>query len=1047
MIDKYAAIIKSPSDSTVCDLQMIPQDQKILTVSPTSLSLIDISVPNITSVLSVYNITEKFESDYGLFVSSACLSIKEFTILTSKGRIARFNINQSSQIVLYSISIPRNSYYTCLSQYLHKYYIAGDEKGHFLIFSSDLSILYKDDHLEIPVKQICMSHSYGMIFLADGTLYSFKISSLLIEKKEFKLELYPELEFVEITPSKICVSNDFNAIAVYDPNGSLYIINKKDDMTNHTQRIFNLTGLLAMSFSNSENLLILVFKEKIGIWTSNFKRIFYVYLPEIKVCNCVTVSSKFVALSMIDHGIALYPLIHRSRSTVPLMFSLNKIFEFVPTNDGILSNEHEITISIKNNDSNLIEFASADKYSKFIAIATKSRIFIYNRNSQQMKLLVDKITLIRDIEWFSRNLCVLSFEASNQSFHYYMFKTKKNSSEFQLAHKNKLLSRPFLIQSNNDDKLLISLYKSILIIDKKMNENSIKVPFLLENAYPHTNFIFALTSPKEGQSNLISITYDGQILNLKENVDAFYVSHKFDLLFALSGTDIFITSTSHIRFTTFVCTDSIPIGVTIPNSICAFITIKNNASRIDPSLSFFFDYAISTNEHFSPEKKKKALLALNSNNENKKSIILQSSVFLLRQKKSSDFVSFISNFPDLFNEVLINALRCVESDERDGVYEFVGSPSNLFSGLTSTKIEKYGNETIKFVDEKKDKESINEFKLSSLLLPIVLEDEGFNIAFPATFYLISNISKFRKLDEKEKNGKNSKQQIRKLTQSQKENKNQNSISDNNNNNNANENKSQDNQNNNSDNRNNEENSQNENKNKDSINNFNESQNENNGQDISNEIKNSQNDSENSKNDEVVVDSDAVDDFEFTQNEVDTLSSFFRFVDPILGHVSSIDPDHVSVLGMEMSNLVYSELKQQYEDVVTTKLRRMMKFYRPIQMTQFAVMARYSAHYFLSENKEEYKKQFVDEIVMKVKETTFNRNLNINKGEDEEEAKIKFENELKMTVDLFKRVGLKQWEIAILIAAEKFDEAKNAALNDDSLTDILKKSEWHHVFDL
>lgn len=31
MIDKYTAIIKNSSDSAVCDLQMLPQDQKILT--------------------------------------------------------------------------------------------------------------------------------------------------------------------------------------------------------------------------------------------------------------------------------------------------------------------------------------------------------------------------------------------------------------------------------------------------------------------------------------------------------------------------------------------------------------------------------------------------------------------------------------------------------------------------------------------------------------------------------------------------------------------------------------------------------------------------------------------------------------------------------------------------------------------------------------------------------------------------------------------------------------------------------------------------------
>lgn len=957
MIDRFTSIIKNPPNLSICDLQMMPQDQKILVVSPNSLSLIDISIPNTTNVLSNYNLSEKLQNEYGVFISASCLSLREFAVLTSKGRIARFNINKSMQIDLCSISVPKHSNYTCLTQYSHKYYIAGDEKGHFIILSADLKISYIKDFFDISIKQICTSHSYGYILLSDNKLYSFKINNTSIDKNEFDLEIYPETDFSEISFTKICSSNEFNTNAIYDPNGILYLVNKKDDMTNYIQKITNLSGLLTMSFSNSENLLILVFNEKIGIWNSYYNRIFYVYLPEIQTANCVAVSNKFVALSLDDKGIGIYPLIHRSHSMVPLMFSSTKIFEFIPTSDSILANEHEISLPAQNDDSNFIEFASGDKYNKFVAIATKHRIFIYNRNSQHIKLIADKLSMIREIEWFSRFLCVLTFDPGNTSFNLVIFRTKKNSSEFQLEHKIKLKSRPFHVRSNNDDKLIVTFYKSILILDKELNQSVLKIPGFLEEVYPHENFIFALATPKVGQRNLISITYDGQILNLKENVDTFFVSHKFNLLFALSGTDVFITSTSHIRFTVFICTDAFPIGVTIPNSICAFITLKNNSSRLDPSLSFFFDYAISTNEHFSPENKKKALMALNANIDNKKAIILQSSVFLLRQKKGSDCVSFISNFPDLFNEVLINAMRCVESDERKDIYSFVGLPSKFFSNLTGTEMVNFDTKTIKFQIDNTKEENDEDFILSSLLLPVILEDEGFTVAFSAAFFLISQIHKFRKTAKPPKTVKKE---------------------------------------------------------------------------------------ESSK--ESSFDADSVDDFEYTQNELNVLQSFFRFIDPILGHVSAIDPDHVSVLGAELDNNVYTELMQQYEEVVNTKLRRMMKFYRPLQMIQFSIMGRYSAHYFLSENKEKFENFSIDEIVKNLNDEDFVRDLHI-RTDDDNNAVNTFDEDVKTAAELFRRVGLRQWELALWVKTEKFEEAKKAVENDSDLISILQKSELHQVFGL
>lgn len=764
-VDNFTSIIRKDTDILICDLCFFPNSKQALTVSPTSISIIETANIETPKFLSNYNLSENLQIEHGAFINAACLSLNQFVVLTNKGRLAQFSVDKSFTISLDSISVSQNSRYTCVTSYLSKYYFVGDDKGHLIIFSPTLTEIYinhisksiknlqSDDesHHVFSVKSVSMNPSKGFIFLSNCSILSFDLDLTLLGKAEFSIEfeLLP-LKEQQITPSMICSSSIYDVTAIYDPKGFICLLNNESEV--HFEKYGNLTGLMNMKFSVDHRILVLIFKKKISILNLVHRKIFESIKKEIRYSNSLCVNNSMILMSLNDQGICVYPLIKLSNSNSPLMFSSNKIFELVPTDNQIILSEHTLR-PLKKLPFGEILFASMNKAGKFISIASENQLCLFSVISQKFIFMkADSSLFVRGIEWFSKFMCVLNFDVNKAIFSIIFFGPKRNTSELEALKKMDLPSRPLFMRSNNKDKLALLFTNQIMIIDKQFQVTAIPTNGLqLTEIYPHTHLIFALCKDKSGYFNLISMSYDQHVLVLKENVSQFFLSQEFDLIFAISQNNIFVSSTSYLKFSNFICTNSFPIGVFNSKniSICAMVLISNNMSCLEPSLSYFYDYAISTNRIYHPHNVPKVLLSLDTNKKNKRSIILQSAVFLLRQHKGKECIEFLKNFPSLFDELLITALRCVESNERHDVYEIIGNPSQYFCKLANVEMTKYESVTIRFVN--KDDHKSSNLSVPALLLPMMLEDEGCTVAFPAAFYLISNIHRFSK-SNKNSNG-------------------------------------------------------------------------------------------------------------------------------------------------------------------------------------------------------------------------------------------------------------------------------------------------------
>ncbi|OHT17018.1 hypothetical protein TRFO_12713 [Tritrichomonas foetus] len=951
LIDKCSSIIRNLNISEANRILLFPSGKKLLLILPDALYIY--RTDSTPQLLSIYRLPKKLQEEHGLFKNGACLSSKHFVILTSNGKIAQFDGNSFGEMTLKNISMPSNIKYTCVASYIQNYYLVGDDQGHFIILSPYLSVVfYKEVLPGMPVKSISATPNYGLILFADCSTFSFKINLNDIKRSTF--DFVPKNTF-NFLSSFMTSSPLFDYAAIYEPKGTLHITNNFSDFSYTFEKLY---GLQEMIFSNEDNFLVLVFKKKIGILSPVNRRIFYFHRKELTNPRSIAVSSHYIYISIDNKGIALFPLIFTGNSLTPLLYSANKIFEFIPTNDSILLNEHENPISEEN--FGLIEFASTDSNGQFIAIASNRQILLYNKHFSTFELVrFDKDNqqnFIRGICWFKKMLCIISFDPLHTAFSLLMYKVL-NQTTLELVDTIRLPSRPFCIKSNsdyqsdwnnsklNDEYLAISFIDTIMIIDNNLQTKILDSPKYLINIYPHINHIFGLTQ----NHKLISITYDNQLTEYQENIDSFFVAHDFDLLFIIQKTDILVSSTSHIDFTKFVCSDSIPVGVYAPTSV--FLSIPNNSSNLFVNYFYFYDFSIVTNQIYYPDKAEIALNTLNSNY-NKKSIILQSSVFALRQKNGKRCVQFLKNFPELFHEILINTLRSVESKERKEVYEIIGKPSEFFAQLSNLKIEKYEEKTLKFVekieekilpentinnpedrmnqsenssirsDEKinnsveknstiKEKLNLNDLKIPALILPIMLEDEGCSVAFPAAFYLILRFA---------------------------------------------------------------------------------------------EVLNEKN-----------------------------LLSLFRFIEPIMARAVAVDVDHVSCVGVKMDIQLYSELKQQFEEVIHKVLLKKLQEFKVLEMMTIGEMAKLPVCGFLSLNRNKIIQFDVDDIINNLKKSLIIDLVNDDLAD--------------RAVNAFIEADLKLWAVALLICVERFDKVNAVVKSDPDLIEKMKMSEWHRIFQL
>ena len=144
-----------------------------------------------------------------------------------------------------------------------------------------------------------------------------------------------------------------------------------------------------------------------------------------------------------------------------------------------------------------------------------------------------------------------------------------------------------------------------------------------------------------------------------------------------------------------------------------------------------------------PENAASTILPM-QNSPSFRGIIRQIAVFSLRERLGKECVLFLNYFPKFRKEALASALRAVETPERRAVFETLGPCSLIFAEFAHLDIIRpFGSgNLVTFVPKKHSilsPQIEEDIKIAALLLPVIMEEEGPNIGFPAALFILSKL--------------------------------------------------------------------------------------------------------------------------------------------------------------------------------------------------------------------------------------------------------------------------------------------------------------------
>jgi hypothetical protein len=213
-------------------------------------------------------------------------------------------------------------------------------------------------------------------------------------------------------------------------------------------------------------------------------------------------------------------------------------------------------------------------------------------------------------------------------------------------------------------------------------------------------------------------------------VSGFCIDSEFGILFVVSGIRVrFLELFKGVRLQPFMETSEVVIGALPYGSIV--VSLPAASSRpFSATLTPFFDLSVVSELH-DPDKAAMTVRRM----PNIRCRIRQVAVFALRQKMGGNCLQFLSHFPEEYKNALSSALRAVESPERQSVFEILGPPSHIFMDFACLSRKEGG--LISF--EQRRAVSAEDMQSAALLLPVIMEEEGPRVAFPATLFVLSKL--------------------------------------------------------------------------------------------------------------------------------------------------------------------------------------------------------------------------------------------------------------------------------------------------------------------
>ena len=723
-LDRCNSIQEHSSDGITSEIKLCPGHRRFLTISLSSLALFSAENPN-RLLLSKFFLTEKQKNESGFFSQCAWLNRTTFAVLLTSGEIFIFVFsNQTNEITIKNVikHQSEHSMYTAISSFF-SYIVAGDNEGRVSIIAPDSPSSISHHVIDFPIKRICTNGSHGLLLSANRSAYQFQLNKSVLVDSEFDF-MIKELPIKYATSIAICPKNSWGA--AFDPSGFIYVTNF-NDYENKFKSSKTLSASFAWSFDGSA--LFTIFNDGyvsiISTVTRMQRRIKY---TELAGCRCACVGKSHIFASTTE-GLVNVPLLFVSKcSSSPLVYGPTAVYAFRATQKKAcqvaFSADERILGRI-----NQIEYAVSDRKMEFIAVAGRDCVCIIKQVTSEWIIPEQPVINCRGLAWRDNLLCAISFVPDTLVYSLIMFKLDDKVSQLVQVFSYNLPAHPLSI-SADEKYCVVSLSDKLLVFnDRKLLATlDVDSPPILATPYQKSDLILCLSQSR----NIVAFDIDNNTkVDVASDCSDFTIDTKFGMIFIQKELRIRLSSLSRIKFGPFVETSDITVGV-FP--LCSSLLLLQSSSSppFSPNLSPFFDLSI-VSELVDPEKAARIVSPL-SGTPQFRVILRHVSVFALREKMGKLLVPFLQHFPNDMNDALASSLRAVESPERVGVIQTLGPISSIFMKMGELHTEVGGAGIIKFVQN--DPRNDGDIFTAALLLPVIMEEEGPNVAFPAAIYVL-----------------------------------------------------------------------------------------------------------------------------------------------------------------------------------------------------------------------------------------------------------------------------------------------------------------------
>lgn len=712
-VDVFSSIQDHLSDGLTLAIELSPSHQYFAVISPTCVGLF--STETDRQLVQKFVLPEKVQHENGCLSQLAWINNSSFVCLTMFGDIILFFISKSTSIMMKSVI---SSYrFTAISSY-NGYIIAGDDTGKLSVISSESPTAITHQLVDYPIKKIVMNSSNGLLLSADGNAYTISLDKNMV----FKKEAHVALERIDMERcSSVAISQFSNLGAVFSPTGKIFITDFKEFSV--FVKVKQAVGC-HLCWSTDGHSLFALFRDGVcSIWHDMTRQIRHFRMKDLNGCTCVEHGRNHLFVAT-DVGLVNLPLYQVSRGTSPVLYGPQTIVEFRATVSGAVAVTYELPEEYVK-DLEQVQCVAGDIKCRFYAVAGRKDVALLSRTSGKWVKPVQNGIVARGMCWLDKTLVLANFDEKSLKYSLEFYQL----IPFESTKSIKLPSKPFAIDS--DDKcIVVALMDQLMIIDSGKTR-SVKIdgqPYLC-GVHSQSNSVMVLM-----QSRDFMIFRNDECVFTEHDVSGFFVDPKFGLMFVVKGLRVFIVSLfkSRIKLSPFFESGDVILGV-YPNC-SSLMSMQSNAMKpFKANVNQFFDLSI-VSEITEPEKAA-ATVSLMKNTTSFGSLLRQVCVFALRQKLGDHCVQFLEHFPEQKNEVLAAALRAVESPERQAAFDMTGPPSFIFMEFACLS-QRLGS--ITEFHQRKDVSESN-MRSAALLLPVIMEEEGPLIGFPAALFILSKL--------------------------------------------------------------------------------------------------------------------------------------------------------------------------------------------------------------------------------------------------------------------------------------------------------------------